>query len=155
SGDSNFGLCGHSRCKSGNNFACDEWAVINTDAHKFLSCLAFDTPILGNSPVRYGIALFNLGLDLKMPAFKDHQTMNIRPDAWTWNSTTRNFSHLYLVGRLRGLILTFMPHIDISVAGGLRCHPTMNIEQQIEEVLRDILKKPRISLTNNLEEISQ
>ncbi|MCS6894244.1 MAG: hypothetical protein NZO16_06760, partial [Deltaproteobacteria bacterium] len=156
-GDNTFGPCGHSRCKPGTstNFACHGWFFVESDMHKALSCLAFDSRAAFNSPVRYGASLFNLGLDLNMPINQTLRSVNIRPDRRVEEDFTRNFSEWNFVGRFDDFNLTFMPHIDISVAGGLRCHPTMNIEQQIEEVLRDILKKPIISLVNNFEEVGQ
>lgn len=47
-----------------------------------------------------------------------------------------------LVARQNEFFLLFMPHIDILVAGRLRCHPEKEIFEQIQEVFEAILRNP-------------
>jgi hypothetical protein len=48
-----------------------------------------------------------------------------------------------------------MPHIDISVAGGLRYHPEKTIFEQIEEVFEGILRNPDVLIFDSVPELTQ
>jgi hypothetical protein len=48
-----------------------------------------------------------------------------------------------------------MPHIDILVAGGLRCHPEKRIFEQIQEVFEEILRNPDVLIFDSVPELTQ
>ncbi len=62
---------------------------------------------------------------------------------------------LLFAGRVDDRFLHFMPHIDISVAGGLRCHPQKSIFDQIKEVFESLLRSPDVLIFSDVSEVSQ
>jgi hypothetical protein len=144
----NFGICGHLLSYPTN------WgphgrrgaASVDSDAHEFGSCINFETAKAGVGSF-WGFSFLNFRLDF-----------GITPDAWRIDkegNRTFTLNPFLFVGRVFYSFLHFMPHIDISVAGGLRCHPQKSIFDQIKEVFESLLRSPDVLIFSDVSEVSQ
>jgi hypothetical protein len=111
-----------------------------------MSCIAFESISAGRGSF-WGAGLLNFGLDFGI------QYPSWRPDIYKDN-LTYPFNPFLFVGRQLNFHLHFMPHIDISIAGGLRCHPEQSIFQQIHEVLNQILRNPESIILGDIPVLS-
>ncbi|MCS6893791.1 MAG: hypothetical protein NZO16_04410, partial [Deltaproteobacteria bacterium] len=148
--DTRFGICGHSIFEIRQNYP--HWGqfvnIWNLNTNQLPTCLAFDFSYIWSN-VRFGANLMNFGVDLNMPD-------RIRPDL-NQNPPHEelfNLNHMMFFGETQYFGLTWMPHIQISIAGGLRCHPDLDLKTQIRNVLADILRRPQISIVTNYHEIT-
>jgi len=148
----NFGICGHLLYYP-TNWGPHGWAgaaSVNSDAHRFGSCINFETARAGVGSF-WGFSFLNFGLDF-----------GVKFDAWRidiYNDGTSTYTYtlnpFLFVGRHYNYFLHFMPHIDISVAGGLRCHPQRGIFEQIREVFESLLRSPDVLIFSDVSEVSQ
>jgi len=148
----NFGICGHLLYYP-TNWGPHGWAgaaSVNSDAHRFGSCINFETARAGFGSF-WGFSFLNFGLDF-----------GVTPEAWRidiYNDGTSTYTYtlnpFLFVGRHYNYFLHFMPHIDISVAGGLRCHPERSIFDQIREVFESLLRSPDVLIFSDVSEVSQ
>jgi hypothetical protein len=119
---------------------------VNSHAHEFGSCINFETAKAGIGSF-WGFSFLNFGLDF-----------GVTPDAWRmdkYGNSTYTLNPFLFVGRHYDYFLHFMPHIDISVAGGLRCHPQRTIFEQIREVFESLLRSPDVLIFSDVSEVSQ
>jgi len=143
----NFGICGHLLYYP-TNWGPHGWAgesSVRSPAHQFGSCINFETAKAGVGSF-WGFSFLNFGLDF-----------GVTPEAWRIDkegNRTYTLNPFLLVGRLNRF-LHFMPHIDISVAGGLRCHPERSIFYQIREVFESLLRSPDVLIFSDVSEVSQ
>jgi len=148
----NFGICGH-LLRYPTNWGPHGWrgeSSVRSQAHEFGSCINFETAKAGVGSF-WGFSFLNFGLDF-----------GVTPDAWRidiYNDGTSTYTYtlnpFLFVGRHYNYFLHFMPHIDISVAGGLRCHPQKSIFDQIKEVFESLLRSPDVLIFSDVSEVSQ
>jgi len=148
----NFGICGH-LLRYPTNWGPHGWAggsSVRSRAHEFGSCINFETAKAGVGSF-WGFSFLNFGLDF-----------GVTPEAWRidiYNDGTSTYTYtlnpFLFVGRHYNYFLHFMPHIDISVAGGLRCHPQKSIFDQIREVFESLLRSPDVLIFSDVSEVSQ
>jgi len=144
----NFGICGHLLRYPTNwgPHGKGKASSVDSPAHRFGSCINFETAKAGFGSF-WGFSFLNFRLDF-----------GITPDAWRIDkedNRTHTLNPFLFVGRVFYSFLHFMPHIDISVAGGLRCHPQKSIFDQIKEVFESLLRSPDVLIFSDVSEVSQ
>ncbi|MCX7953452.1 MAG: hypothetical protein N2654_07490, partial [Deltaproteobacteria bacterium] len=154
SGGAGYGPCGHRfpGAQHSSPHLGDSTIKNRLPFTEFMSCINFDFIAAGRHPyvslVRFGAGLFSFVSDLGLREVFDPYRRQGEPNEML-NLYNQHFTRAW--GNY--LRLTFVPHIDISIAGGLRCSPTENMEDQILKALQSVLRNPRIHLAKNLHEL--